>query len=68
SFSNSLYTARWNDFRCDPITKKAQYSLVDLPDSIAGWDLGESDEYPALNCSPFTLAEQRAKAADIFLD
>ncbi len=54
--------ADWGNFWCDPASGEILEN-TDAADPgvpyIRLWDLGEADQYPALNCMPLTPAQQR---------
>ncbi|MCH9665122.1 MAG: hypothetical protein K0U41_04665 [Gammaproteobacteria bacterium] len=55
----------WGYLWCNPNTFDIITALYRPDGYIRLWDLGTMDEYPALTCSPFSLAEQRAATARI---
>ncbi len=60
-FANTIY-ATWGNFWCDPDTGEVMESSDDAGPGdpfIRVWDLGTSEQYPALNCVPGGTEAQR---------
>ncbi len=56
--ADNIY-ADWGNFWCDPNTGDEMESATELEDPfVRVWDLGNSTQYPALNCMPGGLAAQ----------
>ncbi len=56
--------ADWGDFWCDPNTgEEMEDTTDDGPGAsfIRAWDLGNSTQYPVLNCHPVSVAEQQQR-------
>ncbi|MCH9665911.1 MAG: hypothetical protein K0U41_08720, partial [Gammaproteobacteria bacterium] len=65
SFPGNIYS-NWGFFYCNPQTSDLRLSTNPIPGYINSWNLGATNEYPAINCSPFTPAEQREVANVLF--
>ena len=63
--TDNIY-AIWGDAYCNPNTGEYRATAPDtIGDYIRVWDLGEGDQYPAINCVKnfFSLAQQREVAS-----
>ncbi len=58
NFDGTLY-ATWGRFWCDPSFVEVTESDMQPAGFLPVWDLGNSTQYPALNCMPGGLAAQR---------
>ncbi|MCH9664546.1 MAG: hypothetical protein K0U41_01715, partial [Gammaproteobacteria bacterium] len=65
SFMGSLYQS-WEQLLCNPQTSDLRTNINPPSGYINSWNLGATTEYPAINCSPFTIAEQREVARVLF--
>ncbi|MCH9665123.1 MAG: hypothetical protein K0U41_04670 [Gammaproteobacteria bacterium] len=65
NFTSSGIYGNWGYLWCNPTTFDI-ITAANPPDGyIRLWDLGTMNEYPALTCSPFSLAEQRTATNNI---
>ena len=57
--ANNIYAA-WGNLWCDPDTGDVMESTAALASPfVRVWDLGTSSQYPALNCLPVSVEQQR---------
>ncbi len=57
--ADNIYAA-WGNFWCDPDTGDVMESTTAPASSfVRVWDLGTSSQYPALNCLPVSVEQQR---------